>query len=328
MSCGTVSREKLFEVFSNNLKLFLKKNNLTLFQETTEGKRIITEDIYICPLCLNGFQRITLDQSHSNPLTIEHVPPESSGGKPLILLCKKCNSNKGYESDHIIPKVLESESFSNKIAGNLKKGKINLFPGSNLPFELEIQSNNKLIFNINDLKNEFIQNKLKSILSDSQKHEVKFTIQTPNKYKYAEALLLIGYLLAFNYFGYAFLLESNLENIRNHINTPEDSPLPHTSIVTGTNFSYFKEGIHLVTAPSEFASYVAMFKTKTKKVEKQNMVFLPGPGQIGWDCYLNIKKLNSSINLSLLELTPAFNHNALTMVNGYHNFFDNLIPFA
>jgi hypothetical protein len=81
-----------------------------------------------------------------------------------------------------------------------------------------------------------------------------------------------------------------------------------------------------VTALSEFASYVAMFRTKANKVEKQSMIFMPGPGQIGWDCYLNIKKLNRSINISLTELTQIINLKEHTMVNGYFNFFSSVIP--
>ena len=144
------ARLKLFDVFSGNLKLFLVKNGFTLHQEPSDGSRFIEEDLYICPLCMNGFLRITLDQSMPNPLTIEHVPPENSGGKPMVLLCKKCNSSKGHEKDYIIPKILESEYLSKGKSRTAGIGKIRLFPGSNLAFQLEVDSDKGLVFHLDD----------------------------------------------------------------------------------------------------------------------------------------------------------------------------------
>lgn len=317
-------RQKLFDTFSGNLTVFLSKNDFTLHEESAEGEKIINEDIYICPLCMNGFLIMTLDQSMPNPLTIEHVPPENAGGRQKLLLCKKCNSSKGHKDDHIIPKILKLEHLSRGKPKIIGTGKVTLFPGSNLFLRLEAKPDHGLIFHIDDLKNPAITSRLETFFAERQNYQVNFTLQTPSKKRYAEALLQCGYLLAFNYFGYSFLLEPNIGNIRNHIHNPKDYPLPHSSVVTGDNFSYFKEGIHMVTSPHELSCYAVMFTTRASNMTKQNIVFLPGPGAKAWKSFNNLEKLNSSINLSLIELPSKVDLKNPSWVNAYFDIYKNM----
>lgn len=51
---------------------------------------------YVCPLCLVIYTR---DAVLSGLLTAEHVPPETQGGKPLVLTCKTCNDEAGRSLD-------------------------------------------------------------------------------------------------------------------------------------------------------------------------------------------------------------------------------------
>lgn len=52
--------------------------------------------IYVCPLCGNGYSREAIAEK---VITIEHVPPEALGGKPLCLTCRDCNNNAGRGVD-------------------------------------------------------------------------------------------------------------------------------------------------------------------------------------------------------------------------------------
>jgi hypothetical protein len=66
-----------------------------------------SDDIYVCPLCLeiDYEQRSGRFTCHTDAaiedrsLTVEHVPPESLGGGPLLLTCKDCNNTAGHELD-------------------------------------------------------------------------------------------------------------------------------------------------------------------------------------------------------------------------------------
>jgi 5-methylcytosine-specific restriction endonuclease McrA len=54
------------------------------------------EPIYPCPLCLTPF---TVDALADGRLSSEHVPPESVGGRELVLTCKHCNNSAGSKLD-------------------------------------------------------------------------------------------------------------------------------------------------------------------------------------------------------------------------------------
>ena len=52
--------------------------------------------IYPCPICLTTF---TVDALAQKQLSAEHVPPESLGGRALLLTCRSCNNSSGTKLD-------------------------------------------------------------------------------------------------------------------------------------------------------------------------------------------------------------------------------------
>ena len=51
---------------------------------------------YVCPLCDRAFPKAAIQ---SGDLTAEHVPPDSLGGRAILLTCKECNSISGTNLD-------------------------------------------------------------------------------------------------------------------------------------------------------------------------------------------------------------------------------------
>lgn len=51
---------------------------------------------YPCPICLSPF---TAEALKDNRLSVEHVPPESVGGRELLLTCTTCNNSAGTKLD-------------------------------------------------------------------------------------------------------------------------------------------------------------------------------------------------------------------------------------
>lgn len=47
---------------------------------------------YVCPICDKAFSEAAV---LAGVLTAEHVPPQSFGGRELLLTCKKCNNEAG-----------------------------------------------------------------------------------------------------------------------------------------------------------------------------------------------------------------------------------------
>jgi hypothetical protein len=64
-------------------------------------------DLYACPLCFEidhdehraQFRVFTEAGLTDGSLTVEHVPPDSLGGRPLVLTCRVCNTVAGAELD-------------------------------------------------------------------------------------------------------------------------------------------------------------------------------------------------------------------------------------
>ena len=52
--------------------------------------------MYACPICLTAYGRAAVQ---AGLLTAEDVPPQSLGGRPLVLTCHRCNSTAGTKID-------------------------------------------------------------------------------------------------------------------------------------------------------------------------------------------------------------------------------------
>ncbi|WAC12415.1 HNH endonuclease [Dyadobacter pollutisoli] len=56
---------------------------------------------YLCPLCLQYFN------IESKDLTIDHVPQQSLGGRKLVVTCRKCNNDAGWQIEPHLKGAME-----------------------------------------------------------------------------------------------------------------------------------------------------------------------------------------------------------------------------
>jgi hypothetical protein len=54
------------------------------------------EDLYFCSICLEAYDAESIDDKS---LTLEYIPPESIGGKGILLTCQDCNNDAGTRLD-------------------------------------------------------------------------------------------------------------------------------------------------------------------------------------------------------------------------------------
>src|SRR5688572_24505180 len=66
-----------------------------------ERPGMFEQPIYPCPICLHpfGIEALTAVLPEDKRLSVEHVPPESVGGKELLLTCTPCNNTAGTAVD-------------------------------------------------------------------------------------------------------------------------------------------------------------------------------------------------------------------------------------
>lgn len=96
------------------------------------------ERFYVCPLCLTAFSERALTDvvDPQERLTYEHVPPESVGGKRMLLTCGACNSDAGTEIDGHMRLEADTYDF---MKGNLREVKAKLQIGSDeVPIRLSV----------------------------------------------------------------------------------------------------------------------------------------------------------------------------------------------
>lgn len=104
MSSLAIKRRALFNKYSANLHMLVDSGILNISLEF--------EHTYICPICMRQFSEDALDQTVSNPLTFEDVPPKSLGGKSNILTCSECNNYCGRHIDYHLTHVLSNKDFT------------------------------------------------------------------------------------------------------------------------------------------------------------------------------------------------------------------------
>lgn len=185
-------------------------------------KRLSNDTVlnYICPICGNLFDKESLG---NKTLTIDHVPPKSIGGKPLVLTCESCNKDLGSKLDSQIKnynefiesvKVMTTKKsqFTKKVKyevnGYLANALCNINNSEiNLNFSKKINNPQ----NINDLMQRHTKFKTKefkfSITPDIKFHERYFNI----------GMLKSAYLVAFAKFGYTYIFHDNLKLVRYQI---------------------------------------------------------------------------------------------------------------
>lgn len=259
-------RRGLFHKYSENLHLLESKGLL---------KDIVLQydQTYICPICTEHFMIGDLSQHSRNPLTLEDVPPKVLGGKANVLTCKRCNNFCGRHIDHHLSKrmieldrseFLPETTFNTQFEtdGVIVQGQIRIEKdGQILAVHKEKQNNPALL-----------EGYLKKVLPKTIINLV-FRDQRIDPRKIQIALLKIAYLMAFEKYGYAFILKPAYDKIRLQILNPDQDfyPLdfwfqaPYPKKVFGVPF-VIEPGIECL---------MAIFALRTNKTERPFAGIIP-----------------------------------------------------
>ena len=169
---------------------------------------------YICPICLEVFR-------DPNELTREHVPPRSTGGKVLCLLCRACNSTAGSSMDAALHERAEAARVmsigTSRRFLQLKTGEISVnaslkHEGTNAAFQIEARHNDPA--NVEQFRT----------LLQTPRPESHIQVWYPNLFNQHYALvgyLKVAYLYAFAKFGYGYILRDCMDQVRRQIQNPK-----------------------------------------------------------------------------------------------------------
>lgn len=295
-------KQKLYEIYSQNLSWVKEYSNVSFQPDFNNG--------YICPLCFNLFSSDSLSDSCLNPLTFDHNPPKSLGGKHGMLKCKQCNSKTGYKLDsHLLTRLEELDFLSFK--PNSKARTILESDSNRVTADFSFDEKEKITINI-DRKNSnpfqvdnFLANKsynYKAYDPFLEGHgfyefgtnwQLNFSMkfQSKSMERFAEiALLKIAYLYAFQKFGHGFLISSSLYPIREQILNPEKQIIKEPFWIK-CDFPEKAVGLNVIKEPKELQCFLIIFNLSINNSRQQFAIALPGPDLKNLEIYSNIASI-------------------------------------
>lgn len=325
---GDKKRKKLFDLYSQNLKNWLEQRGYKLFYTNETGERIIiSEPILFCPLCFIGFHEISLyDKQSIDHLTIEHIPPESVGGKEKILTCKICNGTAGKNLDHNIQRELSLEPFLKLLPGSSVEGTVRINDGYPLTTRLTYENGGFTVApQRTKHSKDYYDNVMDALKLGGVGTTFKFTFKGGIRRKANLSLLRSAYLEMFYYFGHDFIIGNpNAEKIREQIRHPDKQLLPHDSLLLN-EFDEKHIGISLITHPKDMRCFVVVLPIKMKGgTYKKNVgVVIPGPDEQGWNNYINIEN-NSGVHMKLFKFEWKNCIRKKERTFAFNEFWDNI----
>lgn len=217
-------------------------------------------EVYGCPICLTGFDS-------PEDLTLEDVPPQSIGGKPLVLTCSRCNHTSGHELDVHIKLGLDLQEFA---AGKRPlDARLTQF-GQTVTAEARIDGDNVQLLGVRQRTDPkahaaWTAGLESASAAGSFDWDVTVDFKTShNARRETVAWLRVGYLYAFAALGYTFVMRPELDPVRQQILRPDTGTV--LKLVKQTP-SPKQEGIVFIDTPDEMRSIAVIIRNR--------IIFLP-----------------------------------------------------
>jgi len=206
--------------------------------------------LYCCPICIRGFD-------NPDELTIEHVPPKSVGGKPLVLTCQDCNNRSGHLLDAHIRTGRDRREVAEgkretwiKLSqfGHTVTAKALFGPGrihvTAVPEKSDPEAHRSLFAKLDEVA---------ATKSMDWGFSIEFSFRH-SRLREAVGWLRVAYLYAFAALGYNFILRPELNIIREQFQRPDDRIAPQAMKHSGS--LAIGDVLSFVYSPAELRSIV------------------------------------------------------------------------
>ena len=247
---------------SNRRKVFNK------FTESLRAQRPDLRDKYMCPICLDVFDRSAVEGAAPD-LTLEHVIPDELGQRLFVLTCSTCNNDVGgAKLDATLHRKAAAHAF---LSGERPIRAEVLIDGLRLAVDWNFTPGSESARPHNDLRVigratspaaiEQSQATLKAG-KDGPEMTIRFPVSNPRYEK--TALLKVGYLIGFLRHGYQFALSPTLDLVREQIRDPSAELLPVKALVVGpaTFLAARRNSLALIEKPTELQGFMALVELK------------------------------------------------------------------
>ena len=261
-----------FEEGAKNLRLVLERQG--------RGDLLPPDGMYYtCPCCLTG--RYSLGAA--DKLTIEHVPPEILGGRPMLLTCARCNSNAGANFDSHADQKVVADAFargaevSRKIRATAYIDRRPLARDCPVIRRWHLNCWSSKAEQPGATKAAFVA-MLESLVEGGSDAAGRFSFTIHTRFDESRARLSIirsAYLAAFAALGWSYILQSEMQQIRDQLMKPDDAILD-TYVFRDPDSATSVRRMILVADPDELRCLAVTIG--------EYSVFLPGwPRPKTWD---------------------------------------------
>lgn len=183
---------------------------------------------YTCPCCLRGL----FSHGAAHELTIEHVPPDALGGRPMLLTCAQCNSNAGANFDAHADQKAIADAFVRgaEVSREIRvTAYINDVPLRGIAQSAEDGISIVGVRRQNDPNQQAAFVAMLESLAEGGGDAVgrlSFTIHTRfDEVRARLSLIRSAYLAAFAALGWSYILRPEMQPIRDQLMNPDDSIL-------------------------------------------------------------------------------------------------------
>lgn len=246
---------------------------------TSNGIEFHMADAYICPLCQHVYAI-----AHE-ALTLEHVPPESVGGKPILVTCKACNNSQGADLDVCLMNELEISHNLSHLDTIPQKSRI-AFNGIEINAQTTFSKSDGFKFMISPDNNNPIEFEgfKKEARNAKEGYEIKFTANITNRKRNVDlaniALLKSAYLMAFQKLGYMYVLNPCTNKVREQILNPEQQLINAPYVIADENGipKDMPQGVYYAKLGDVVCIVVVMdFQLPKSEQKNRKAVILPNP---------------------------------------------------
>ncbi|MBZ0293232.1 MAG: HNH endonuclease [Anaerolineae bacterium] len=277
---------------SNEAKFLFEhfRSNLNLIRAHPRVKMHDRDDVVMCPLCCKKW--FTLDAIKERLFTIEHVPPKALQGTGIAMTCKNCNNDQGSHLDSFLTSYIndfdalagKGENYVDGDVSTDEAGKVRVqFRSTEMGWEILPIPGASHPQHLASLDKQFQEGNI---------DKIRLTLRTKAPRKPKLALLRAGYLYAFGYMGYGFLLNQHLGVIRFQLQHPKEDifPLNAIHLLDEQNAPDGMLGVNVITHPKWLKSYYIVFDIKAKNsVSHRIGVMLPGPNPYDAKVFIDLK---------------------------------------
>lgn len=254
---------------SKKLKELLAKRQIDMFLNCQTKPLPIELEQYckvqaICPLCMTA--------DCLKQMSIEHVPPQSVGGKPRLITCKNCNSKTGHSIEPKLPQFVNYLKYIKGMEGLKLDAYSTDEKGVCFKGTLEITGKRKG----NKLSMQQIKHR-KGTTPGVDEQKIKELMQNgrayfPNLKNSSIGLLKAAYLEIFLTIGYRILGNRVFEKIREQIKKSEEKIFTDFKIAIWPKDR--REGVHIEIIGEEIISFCVVIELKIDRKKEKIAVFI------------------------------------------------------